>query len=131
MEEGGCIAVTMQTIDLDCHELRSLHKTIDEILQRILKCHHIGEVWVRESASKNGYHIKILCDVDCELCRLAFDDQVRFTADYINKKQHNRNVLFTIKYYKKGGKTIQLKSGEWRKYNIKRLGERRFGQFKK
>ena len=108
----------VQTIDLDGYRLRGMHKTVDEVIQRILKCPHIEEVWIRESASMDGYHVKIWCSIDCELCRLAFDDPIRFTADYTNREPHNRNVLFTIKSYKKNGKTITLKSGEWQKIRL-------------
>jgi hypothetical protein len=101
----------MQTIDIDHKILENF--PIEHITTRILKCKHIQQMEIRTSPSLNGYHIRIICNLDCEACRLAFDDDYRFTADYTNRKKHQKNVLFTQKPYTKTGKTITLKAGEW------------------
>ena len=103
----------MQTIDLDSYRKHS----INDILPRIAKCKNIKTISYRLSPSWNGYHIKIWCTKEnCELCRLCFDDPIRFSADFTNRKPYQRNVLFTLKTYKKNGKTITLKAGEWQKW---------------
>ncbi len=105
----------MQTIDLDSYRKLDIH----EILPRLAKCEHAKEIWYRLSPSWNGYHIKIWCTKeDCEMCRLCFDDPIRFAADFTNRKPYQRNVLFTFKAYKKNGKTITLKAGEWNEFII-------------
>jgi hypothetical protein len=106
--------MNMQTIDLDHYRIFN-KSSIEDIIKRIMKCKHITKIYIRESAL-NGHHLKIFCNnsENCELCRLCFDDQTRFSADYLNREIWERNVLFTVKTYMKMGKTIKLKAGKWK-----------------
>jgi hypothetical protein len=126
--------MNIQTIDLDHYKIFN-NSSIEDIIKKIKKCKHIYKLYIRESAL-NGHHLKIFCNnngnyvsipslgviggltpYNCEACRLAFDDQTRFTADYLNREPWEKNVLFTYKTYMKAGKTIKLKAGKWKCVN--------------
>lgn len=88
----------MSTIDLDfCSK--------DEMLDIKLKILRLGCCRdVACSDTGKGYHLKLYCtDVQCDLCRLVFDDPVRFSADQL-RPRHCRDVLFDVK----------LPCGAWR-----------------
>jgi predicted DNA binding protein len=108
--------MNIQTIDLDHYKI--FNNSLEDIIKKIKKCKHIYKIYIRESAL-NGHHLKIFCKSEnsCEACRLAFDDQTRFTADYLNRQPWEKNVLFTYKTYMKMGKTIKLKAGKWKCVN--------------
>jgi predicted DNA binding protein len=110
--------MNMQTIDLDHYKIFN-KSSIEDIIKRIMKCKHIHKLYIRESAL-NGHHLKIFCKSEdsCELCRLCFDDQTRFSADYLNREPWEKNVLFTYKTYIKAGKTIKLKAGKWKEVKV-------------
>jgi hypothetical protein len=46
------------------------------------------------SPSLNGYHIELWCQQNCDLCRLVFDDQTRYSADIHNRPTTEQNVFF-------------------------------------
>lgn len=75
------------TLDLDKlskEEFESIYFKIDKCLN------HLAVHWYD---TQKGYHIRMLCTIDCDLCRLVFDDQKRYAAD-LGRPNCKQNVLF-------------------------------------
>lgn len=69
---------------------------------------------MRDSASGNGFHIKYrISESKSDIIRLVFDDQRRFMADFAEKDDSTRNVLWDVKKYRKGSHSIECKAGSW------------------
>lgn len=101
----------MITLDLDnCSD-----ETLKRILRKVSLCGY--PIYYRLSPSMNGFHVKIFCveNEKCGKCRLVFDHALRFATD-LKRELLKRNVLWDVKYYRKGKHQIALKSGEWVKY---------------
>ena len=102
----------INTLDIDHYHPAYPH--VNAVLQKIKRLDCCAALMYRISSSLNGYHIKIFCKkFNCDLCRLVFDDQTRYTTDLINREWYERNVLFNIKSYHKAGKTIILTPTRW------------------
>jgi len=100
-----------QTLDLDFND----KETVNRILKKISLMPCCKELWIRYSASMNGYHVLIRCSKpDCDLCRLVFDSPIRYGAD-LKRPLHRRNVLWDRKSYYKAGNCITLEAGAWRR----------------
>ena len=89
----------------------------DELLQAVLKnvskCPKAGKVSYRQSSGGDGYHVRVECsEQECGACRLVFDSPLRFSLD-LRRPWYSRDVLFDEKMYKKGGKFLQGRAGEW------------------
>ena len=113
-EHGG-----IQTFDVD----NKGEKDVIEIMQRLTRCKNIAQVLYRISSGGNGYHIRIVCGNkdyagDCDVCRLCFDSDVRFYLDQTIRKPHQRNILWKLKSYRKGGKSMQGETGPWIRWCI-------------
>jgi len=65
---------------------------VDYITKRIKRCKNLLRIEVKPSLRK-GYHVTLYCKVQCDLCRLVFDDFERYRRD-INRKYIHQNVLF-------------------------------------
>ncbi|MCS7367273.1 MAG: hypothetical protein NDF52_05285 [archaeon YNP-WB-062] len=78
------------TIDLDYCDKGKLAR----IIAKIIQCKWLIKVKVRDT--NKGYHLILFCKRKCELCRMAFDDQTRFFADF-NRPLYLRNILWTRK----------------------------------
>ena len=111
-----------QTFDVDARRLPNGYliipgpRDLEKVMRRIGRCIYVHEILWRESASGNGYHVAVECDGDgmeCEACRLCFDDSYRFMLDQVYRKPHQRNVLWKRKTYHKGGSVLTLEAGEW------------------
>lgn len=98
----------MITLDLDYCDKEKLKR----ILAKVSLCGY--PVYYRLSPSLNGYHVKIFCQKweKCEKCRLVFDHPLRFATD-LKREPLKRNVLWDVKYYRKGKHQIGLKAGKW------------------
>jgi len=103
--------IKLNTIDLDA----SNKGVLELVLKEIKKCKYVKALWYRRSPSKRGWHIKFYCSKDCDKCRQRFDDVLRYKADMTNRTEMERNVLWSVKYYKdyETGKTIKRKAGKW------------------
>lgn len=89
---------TYNTIDIDTND----KETVFNIFRRILRCKKIILFRVKLSLQK-GVHIKMFCRGNCELCRVCFDDAVRFTYDQF-RSMESQNVMFDEKeFYQNGG----------------------------
>ena len=80
------------TIDLDGIDKNELGHIVEKIYRK--KC--CKTIEVRDTFK--GYHLIIYCRKDCDLCRLLYDDQNRYTMD-LRRPKHLRNILWTEKYY--------------------------------
>lgn len=76
------------TLDVDTND----KETIKRITDKIFDCEHIFEVNKKPSNLK-GYHFILKCFIECDVCRMCFDDQKRFNFD-MARPTHLRNVLF-------------------------------------
>lgn len=110
--------VNISTLDLDGYSKSQL----DGVIDKISHCSYFKELYWRESASGNGYHVRIECHkLQCPLCRLVFDSDFRYMLDSTQRKPHQRNVLWRVKTYEKFGRTIALNVGEWHRPVRRRL----------
>jgi hypothetical protein len=80
------------TVDVDFYTEK--FSAIERIVKKILSCPHLFSFEMRFSPSLNGYHLEFWCLKKCDLCRLVFDDQTRFSADITNRPTSEQNVLF-------------------------------------
>lgn len=94
------------TIDLDKDQhypvLQSCTKeyllfVVNKILHFSRKNNCLEKIEIKDS-NRKGYHIKLYCKRDCDLCRFVFDDFERYRRD-INRKPIFQNVLFTSYYF--------------------------------
>ena len=88
----------INTLDIDSND----KEYVFNIFKRILRCPYIIDFRVKCSLQK-GVHIKIFCNKKCELCRIVFDDKIRFAYDQFRETE-SQNVLFDEKeFYQNGG----------------------------
>jgi hypothetical protein len=95
----------MSTIDLDTRVL----KTLKRVLNSILRCRSLYQVYVKKSPSK-GYHLTLWCSKRCLKCRRRWDDPFRLAADLKNRKAYQRDVLFDYKVIVRNGKVKILRA---------------------
>ncbi len=86
----------INTIDLD----NISKEMFERIIKKIEKKSCCLELKWKFSDSK-GYHIYIICDKICDLCRFVFDDERRYNID-IKKDIRFQNLLFSEKEYFRG-----------------------------
>jgi hypothetical protein len=79
------------TIDLDKIDKEELEHIKNKI--QTFKC--CKSVQSKDSSSK-GYHLLIVCSKKCDLCRLMFDDQKRYSMDNQRDLKY-QNTLFDSK----------------------------------
>lgn len=82
------------TLDIDNSDKHFVNMIMIKI---VLHCDCLIDLDVKPSSSK-GYHIILLCNKKCDLCRFVFDDCRRFAYD-LNRPDYARNILFTEKIY--------------------------------
>lgn len=66
-----------------------------KVIYKVSQCKHGEIIYVSPSNSK-GVHVKIICDKECDICRLVFDHQKRFIAD-MTRRKHFSNIMFDDK----------------------------------
>lgn len=80
------------TIDID-YPLNTFHFLI-RVFNKINGCKHLSSIFVSESL--NGFHIRLYCKIECEICRLIYDDQKRYAYDQF-RPLDSQNVLWNRK----------------------------------
>ena len=90
----------LNTIDLDYCDKETLRRTID----KILLCKNLVQIQSKPSSNK-GYHLLMLCNKNCDICRLVYDDQRRYAIDTNIRKPQFKNLLWDNK--EKSGKNIR------------------------
>ena len=85
------------TLDIDYKKFKPYAikeaESIGRIQHKIIKCKNLYSMQTEISPSTNGYHITIWCR-GCPQCRLAYDDQKRFSNDSNLRSPHQQNILF-------------------------------------
>lgn len=83
----------INTLDLD--EIKK--EELERILQKIKnnKC-CLKIEWVYSNSK--GVHVRLICSEICDLCRLVFDDDKRYSVDYVMPLKF-RDFLFKEKIY--------------------------------
>jgi len=79
-------------------------ETLGRIIYKIWGCRLCGYsanlVGVKDTLK--GYHMELRCRGNCELCRLVFDDPVRYSRD-LRRPVFSRDVLFDCKELVRNG----------------------------
>jgi hypothetical protein len=88
------------TLDIDYEILPEISPScsndkINMIMLKIKKCPNLIAIR-KEPSNKKGYHLRFYCKIDCLICRMVFDDDVRFNADMTRNKQFT-NIIFDTK----------------------------------
>lgn len=91
------------TLDLDFND----KDRIADIYAKVGVCPDRSILVASPSASLNGWHFRIVCKKDCDLCRLVFDDAERYSRD-LRRPLRTRDVLWNKKVYRKAGQQITL-----------------------
>jgi hypothetical protein len=81
---------TIPDINLSCS-----NEKINNIFLKIKRCPNLLGI-IKEDSNKKGYHLRFYCKVECDKCRLVFDDYIRFDADSKRKKEFT-NIIFDTK----------------------------------
>lgn len=108
------------TIDIDPVRLPNgyivpvTEEGLRRITYKIRMCPGLIYLQNRTSPSDNGIHLQFWCLWDCDRCRLVYDSPWRFKKD-LDRPPHSRDVVWSEKVYKKGGRFIRLPAGDWRR----------------
>lgn len=76
------------TLDIDTNNKEVIKHHID----KILLCPNLFHLHKKQSSCK-GYHFILKCWIDCNLCRIVYDDFRRFDYDKFRPK-FAQNILF-------------------------------------
>jgi len=68
---------------------------IDFMIEKIAECKNFIDLKIKPSMFK-GFHIILFCSVDCDICRMCYDDDKHFAYD-MNRPEYARNILFDKK----------------------------------
>lgn len=79
------------TIDLDTTDKEYVLRIRNKILNKGLKDDCLYDFQITPSERK-GYHIQLWCRKKCDLCRLVFDDDIRYFYDQY-REEESKNVL--------------------------------------
>jgi hypothetical protein len=88
------------TLDIDWDNIPDINlscskEKIKRIICKIARCPNLLEL-VKENSNKKGYHLRFYCKIECDKCRLVFDDYIRYDADRTRKKPFT-NIIFDTK----------------------------------
>lgn len=89
------------TLDLDFND----QDRIDLIRQKLRARPCCAWPLFKISPGLNGFHVVLECKKNCDLCRLVFDDQERFSRD-LRRPVRTRDVLWSKKSFLKAGHTL-------------------------
>lgn len=76
------------TLDIDTNN----KETISQMIKKIRFCSKLIQVNYRPS-DKKGFHFVLWCKVECDICRIVYDDFRRYNYD-MNRPFWARNILF-------------------------------------
>lgn len=68
---------------------------IEHIIDKIARCPFFIDLEVHLSSFK-GFRIFIFCSINCDICRLCYDDDKHFAYD-MNRPEYARNISFDKK----------------------------------
>jgi hypothetical protein len=79
------------TIDIDTTDKETIFYTVSNILNMNRRFHCLAKIYINPSSLK-GYHIKLYCKKKCDICRMVFDDDIRYFYDQFREIE-SQNVL--------------------------------------
>lgn len=79
--------IYFSTLDLD----KLTEEQFLNIRRKICSCP--GYRCLTHYVTQKGYHVRLQCVAECDICRMVFDDQKRFAAD-LGRPKCKQNVLF-------------------------------------
>jgi len=68
---------------------------IERIIEKTAKCPFFVDSTVKLSSFK-GFRIFLFCSIDCDICRMCYDDDKHFAYD-LNRPEYARNISFDKK----------------------------------
>jgi hypothetical protein len=88
------------TLDIDWDNIPDINLScskdkINNIILKIKKCPDLLGI-KKEYSNKKGYHLRFYCKIKCDICRLVFDDYIRFNAD-LTRNHVFTNIIFDTK----------------------------------
>jgi hypothetical protein len=98
------IPLKFNTLDIDTNN----KEVILRITKKINLCSCLSKFEIKPSFQK-GVHIKLMCLIECELCRIVYDDSRRYALDQL-RPEFSRNVLFDSKEFFKNGVVLYNKN---------------------
>jgi len=107
----------LSSLDIDWRRLDngivwSSDKVLEKVLSVVSGCSDNSMVSYRRSPSGNGFHVRLLCGVNCDLCRMVFDSPLRWGLDQL-RPEVTQGVLWDEKWYYKGGSGVRMEAGPW------------------
>lgn len=85
------IFIQYNTIDVDTTDKEFIFSVLSKIIRMNNRFLCLAKIEVAPSSLK-GYHVKLYCKKQCDLCRLVFDDDIRYFYDQFREIE-SRNVL--------------------------------------
>lgn len=82
------------TIDIDTTDKLFINMVVSKIIMRDRRFHCLSRIELTPSSLK-GYHIRFYCKKKCDLCRIVFDDDMRYFYDQYREPE-SQNVLCQI-----------------------------------
>lgn len=70
-------------------------KDLIKMFFKIRQCPNFVYYTVKDSSFK-GFHVELYCLIDCDICRMCYDDDRHFAYD-LNRPEYARNILFDKK----------------------------------
>ena len=77
------------TLDIDNPDFHNIAR----ILAKVELCDYSTVIKLIDT--QKGFHIKMKCSIDCDKCRLTFDDPKRYAID-LGRPRAKQNVLFDV-----------------------------------
>jgi len=68
---------------------------LEHIIEKIAECPFFINCKIKLSSFK-GFHIILFCSINCDICRMCYDDDKHFAYD-LNRPEYARNILFDKK----------------------------------
>jgi len=68
---------------------------IERIIDKVSKCPFFIDLIIKSSSFK-GFRIFLFCSVDCDICRMCYDDDKHFAYD-MKRPEYARNISFDKK----------------------------------
>jgi len=89
-----------KVLDIDLTSKYSRFKPKDDeylehMINKISECPFLFDLKINPSSFK-GFHVELFCSIDCDICRMCYDDDKHFAYD-MNRPEYARNILFDKK----------------------------------
>lgn len=68
---------------------------IEHCIEKMAKCPFFVDLKISLSSFK-GFHVILYCSIDCDVCRMCYDDDKHYAYDMARPK-YARNIVFSKK----------------------------------